>query len=363
MRILQLTGMLSTHYGAKERYFVEFARVCHQRGVQCVLQFEAPPASRIYLEDLKKAGAGIVIFDTGAGLPKGILKIFLLIRSLRPDIIETHFVSRPIRILVPFMARALGTGKCVAFIRNMPRSRKLFFRQCFNSYDLVFTISMAVADFVTQMGISKEKIHPHYWGLFGKREKSLEYRKRFREEFGIPNDAAVIGIIAFDTPFKGLDILLDAFSRVSKIFHEAHLLVTGVDSDKSELPGLAHRLGIADKTHWAGIRDEGWKLLNAVDIYTQPSVDSEGLPNAVVEAMALKLPAVGTRVSGIPEAIIDGETGILVEPGDAESLAAAFETLLKDPSLGKSLGEAGYKRYLEIFDGMVSIEKLIGYYF
>ncbi len=364
MRILQLTGMTSTHYGAKENYFVEFSRACQQKGAQCVLQFEDLPRSQEYLEDLKNAGVKVVTLNTGANFLMTILKIARLIYTLRPEIIETHFVNRMIRILVPVVARSLGTRKCVAFVRNMPRRRKLFFRQCFNQYDLVFTVSRAVADYITRIGVRHEIVHPHYWGLLGERENSLKLRSRFRKELGIPGDAVVISIIAFDTPFKGLDVLLDAFSRITKNYPEAHLLVIGVEPEKSNLPEMAVTLGVGiDKIHWAGIRDEGWKLLNAADIYTQPSIDSEGLPNAVVEAMAMKLPTVGTRVSGIPEAIIDGKTGILVEPGNAERLADAFENLFKNPSLWKTQGDAGYKRYLDMFDGKVSINKLIGHYF
>lgn len=363
MIILQLTGMVSTHYGAKEHYFVEFARACNTLGARCVLQLEVMPQNKTYLEDLKNAGAEVVILDTGASRLKSIIKIGMLIRSLRPAIVETHFVDRMTRIIVPFIARFMGVRICVAFVRNLPRKKKLILRQCYNRYDLVFAISEAVADYLVKKGVHPGIVHPHYWGLLGLREKDSQLRAKFREEFGIPLDTVAIGIIAFDTPFKGLDILLGAFSHLLKVHPDAHLLMIGVDHGKSRLPEMAERLGISGNTHWAGIRDEGWKLLNAVDIYVQPSIDSEGFPNAVAEAMALKLPVVGTKVSGIPEAVIDGETGILVEPRSIEDLGAALKSLINDPERRRTMGEAGYKRYLEKFDGEASIRKLIGHYF
>jgi glycosyltransferase involved in cell wall biosynthesis len=363
MVILQLTGMVSTHYGAKEHYFVEFARACNKQGARCVLQFEVMPRNLSYLEDLKNAGAEIVILNTGASRLKSIIKIIMLIRSLRPTIVETHFVDRMTRILVPFIARFMDVQKCVAFVRNLPRKKKFILRQCYNSYDLVFAISEAVAIYLVERGVRPEIVHPHYWGLLGLREKDSQIGIKFRKEFGIPLDALVTGIIAFDTPFKGLDILLEAFSHVLKTHPYNHLLMIGVDHGKSGLPEMAERLGISANVHWAGIRDEGWKLLNAVDIYVQPSIDSEGLPNAVAEAMALKLPVVGTKVSGIPEAVIDGETGILVTPGSAEELGIALNSLINDPERRRAMGEAGHKRYLDKFDGEASIRKLTGHYF
>jgi glycosyltransferase involved in cell wall biosynthesis len=363
MIILQLTGMVSTHYGAKEQYFVEFARACSEKGARCVLQFEVMPQNLAYLEDLKNAGAEVVIMDTGTGRLKSIFKICILIRSLRPGIVETHFVDRMTRILVPVIARFMGASKCVAFVRNLPRRKKFILRQCYNRYDLVFAISEAVANYLIEKGVRSEIVHPHYWGLLGLREKDLQLLAKFREEFGIPLDAVAMGIIAFDTPFKGLDILLDAVSRVIKTQPNTHLIMIGVDHEKSRLPAMAEMLGISNNIHWAGIRDEAWKLLNAVDIYVQPSIDSEGLPNAVVEAMALKLPVVGTKVSGIPEAVIDGETGILVKPGDPQELAAALTDLINNPLKRTGMGEAGHKRYLEKFDGNTSIRKLLSHYF
>jgi glycosyltransferase involved in cell wall biosynthesis len=363
MIILQLTGMVSTHYGAKEQYFVEFARACNKKGAKCVLQLEVMPQNLAYIKDLKNAGAEVIIMDTDASRLKSIFKICMLICSLRPGIVETHFVDRLTRILVPVIARFMGTNKCIAFVRNLPRKKKLILRQCYNSYDLVFAISEAVANYLIKKGVRPEIVHPHYWGLLGLREKDMQLLAKYREEFGIPLDAVTIGIIAFDTPFKGLDILLDAVSRVLKTHPDTHLIMIGVAPEKSRLPAMAEMLGISNNVHWAGIRDEAWKLLNAADIYAQPSIDSEGLPNAVAEAMALKLPVVGTKVSGIPEAVIDGETGILVKPGDPQELAAALTDLINNPLKRTVMGEAGHKRYLEKFDGNASIRKLISHYF
>ena len=128
------------------------------------------------------------------------------------------------------------------------------------------------------------------------------------------------------------------------------------------LISLTKKLGLVNNVHWAGIRDNGWQILNAVDIYVQPSL-SEGLPMAIVEAMALRLPVVATNVGGVPEIIKDGENGYLAKPASVESLADALECMLADPSQWKIMGELGYRRYQDSFRGEKSVKKFFERYY
>ena len=127
------------------------------------------------------------------------------------------------------------------------------------------------------------------------------------------------------------------------------------------LPDLAARLGMSDRVHWAGIRDEGWRLLAGADLYVQPSRE-EGIGLAILEAMALGLPVIGSRVGGIPEAVAHGRTGYVVEPADPEQLAVAIERLLSSPSTMREMGQAGRDRYLELFSGEASVTAIANMY-
>ncbi|HEU4402182.1 MAG TPA: glycosyltransferase, partial [Candidatus Polarisedimenticolia bacterium] len=127
-------------------------------------------------------------------------------------------------------------------------------------------------------------------------------------------------------------------------------------------PMKGAHLGLPGRVHWAGVRDEGWQLLMATDLYVQPS-RSEGVPLAVLEAMALGLPVVASGVGGIREAVVDDETGLLVEPDSPDKLAEAITALLAQPSRLREMGQAGQIRYQKMFRGESSVERLAEKYF
>ncbi len=97
-----------------------------------------------------------------------------------------------------------------------------------------------------------------------------------------------------------------------------------------------------------GFREDVLSLVKSSDLFVMSSV-TEGLGSAVLDAMAMGLAVVGTRAGGIPEAVVPGTTGLLVEPGEPQPLAAAMVRLLKDAGLRRTYGEAGRKRVSELF--------------
>jgi glycosyltransferase involved in cell wall biosynthesis len=256
-----------------------------------------------------------------------------------------------------------GVKKIIYMKHGYPGLRKKSFeRFIYNRYDYVLAVSRSIAHNLLQAGINPNIISVHYLGLFGEREKSNQLRLELRKEFKIPNQAIVIGCIAFDNPVKGLDILLKAFSKVIDKKSDVHLIIIGVNPKISLLPDLAEKLGLNNIVHWAGIRDNGWQLLNAVDIYVQPSL-SEGLGLAIAEAMALRLPVVATRIGGIPEIVIDGENGYLAKPGCINSLVDALERMISDPIKWEIMGSIGYRRYQDLFNGEKSVKLLVERYY
>jgi glycosyltransferase involved in cell wall biosynthesis len=120
-------------------------------------------------------------------------------------------------------------------------------------------------------------------------------------------------------------------------------LVVGEGPDRAGLEAEVRRLGIGERVHLVGERRDVPELLANADVFVLSSA-SEGMPVSVLEAMAAGLPVVGSRVGGVPELVVDGETGLLVEPGNAGELAAAIDRLLADPGLRVQLGEAGRER-------------------
>ena len=125
--------------------------------------------------------------------------------------------------------------------------------------------------------------------------------------------------------------------------------VAGGGSCLEDLKGLAAELGVAERVTFLGEVRDIPALLSRARMFVQPSL-SEGIPLTVLEAMARGLPVVATRVGGLPEVVIDGETGLLVPAADPPALAEAVLTLWRDPDAAGRMGDAGRRRAEERFD-------------
>jgi glycosyltransferase involved in cell wall biosynthesis len=129
----------------------------------------------------------------------------------------------------------------------------------------------------------------------------------------------------------------------------AETLIVGEGPDRPRLEQEIRALGVAERVRLLGERYDVPKLLADADVFVLSSA-SEGMPVSVLEAMAAGLPVVSSHVGGVPELVVDGETGILVRPGDASALAAALSSLIADPAERRRLGAAGRARAEERFD-------------
>lgn len=320
-KILQITGMTSTKYGAIERYILYASGHCTQHGYETFLQYESEPWSKNFLADLNREAKLIISPINSVGLPEGLKNIRTLICSIRPEIVHVHFVETGARVAIGLLSRLYGARRVICTVHNKPDwSKRRAGSIIYNLYDYVLPVSNSVGDSLIAGGVNSRRLHTHYLGIMGKRAKTPEMNAAIRKNYNIPLNAVLFATIAFDAPFKGLDNLLTALSKIAGSRRDIHWISVGVDPADSKLPEMASLLGIADRVHWAGILDDGWSLLNAADIYVQPSRSSEGLPLAIMEAMAMRIPVLCTRVSGNIEAVEDMRSGKVVEP-DADSLA------------------------------------------
>ena len=361
--ILHLTGMSSTKYGGLEQYLFELARFCNEKKYHTVIQYESLPQSKEFLKDMENIGVKLIIKPINTFSIKSIISVFKIINSVKPDIVNMHFTDYYVFSATPIVSKILGVKKIFYMKHLDPRLRqKSLQRFLYNQYNQIFAVSGSIVNNLIKGGVNSNIVSVQYLGLFGKRERSYQLRLEFRKEFKIPNEAIVIGCIAWDNPIKGLDVLLKAFMKIINKKSEIHLVIIGVDPKSSKLPELAKKLEVTNNVHWAGIRDNGWQILNVADIYVQPSL-SEGLGLAIVEAIALKLPVVATCTGGIPEIVKDGQNGYLAKPGCIDSLINNLERMLANPSQWEIMGNAGYQLYKDRFIGEISVQKLIKKYY
>jgi glycosyltransferase involved in cell wall biosynthesis len=164
-----------------------------------------------------------------------------------------------------------------------------------------------------------------------------------RARLGVPREAYLVAGLGRFVPVKGFDLLVEALPRVVAGVPSARLLLVGDGPERAALERRAEGLGVADRLHVTGVIADVAACLAAADVVAAPS-RNEGMGRALVEAMALGIPAVGAAVGGIPAVIVDGECGRLVPPEDPAALAQALVELGRDEPLRKKLGEAAIVR-------------------
>jgi glycosyltransferase involved in cell wall biosynthesis len=225
--------------------------------------------------------------------------------------------------------------------------------------DAVFTCTEYNQSYLRQMCVHKEKVRLMYHGLELSR---YPYEEPGNEEVLIAAGGSLI-------PQKGLDVLLRALMILDRGGHSFKAVIFGRGPEKSRLLRLHRELSLGDTVEFrdAMPHEEVIRLLQRADVFVMPSISAkkrfvDGLPNVLGEAMACGAAVVASRISGIPELIEDGLTGLLVEPNDADALAAALARVMKDEELMKNLAAEARKRVEEKFDIRMNIEPIADYF-
>jgi N-acetyl-alpha-D-glucosaminyl L-malate synthase BshA len=184
-------------------------------------------------------------------------------------------------------------------------------------------------------------------------------RSAGRAKFARPDEAILIHLSNF-RPVKRVVDVVKVFAQVAREV-PAQLILVGDGPDRSAAEWLAHDLKIKDKVHFLGKQERVNELLPLADLMIMPStLESFGL--AALESMACKVPAIATRVGGVPELIDDGITGLLYEVGDVDSMAAGAIQLLKHRSRFEAMREAARKDAQKRFCASLVIPKYVKYY-
>jgi glycosyltransferase involved in cell wall biosynthesis len=286
-----------------------------------------------------------------------LLRLYRHIRRTRPTVLHTSLfhANLPGRILGR-LAGLAGTPAPIVVCSERTMAMEGEWRYRVNRWtiglvDCVIVVSANVRDFcMSHIGLPADKLVVIYNGVDLPRDR-LAPQAKARAELRLPLHVPIVGAVSRLDPVKGVDVLLRAIALVE----DAHLAVVGDGPERASLAALADDLGISDRVHWAGFRRDVTCLLSAFDIFVQPSLH-EGLPNAVLEAMAAGLPVVATAVGGTPEVVVDEVTGLLVPPRDPQTLAQGVRALLRNSDLRRKMGRAGRARVARYF----SLKQMVG---
>ena len=334
--------------GGSERHLLTLLPALRASGLDArFLGLDVPgSAAPSFYEELDAAGVpNVRVRCTVDVNPRMALDVVRAVREEAPDLVHTHLVHADVygalaaaRLRLPHISSRhnddrylLGPFRLVdrAFAA---RARRLI------------AISDAVRRFLAEAGHAERKLVTVHYGLDSLPDAPSQ---RSPAEEGVPDGAPLLLAIGRLTEQKEHPTLLRAFAAARAKHPEAMLAILGIGPLEAETRALATELGLDGSVVLPGrleIRD--W--LERADVFVHSS-RWEGFGLVLLEAMLAGLPIAATRASAVPEVVADGETGLLVEPGDHEALGRALDELLAGPARARALGEAGYLRAREHF--------------
>ena len=247
------------------------------------------------------------------------------------------FAVPPARFAAPVVIASIRD--CAPYLSAM---QKRVQRYACQFADRVLVNATAVKDWLLREGYDESKIVTIPNGVDLSRFNTKPHPAALRRELGLAEDTPLVGVVSRLTRLKGLEQFLEAAALLKEPFPEARFLIVGETNpaDRNYLDVLkakADGAGVGDRVIFTGLRSDVPEVLASLDVSVMPSLN-EALSNVLLESMAAGAPTVATRVGGTPEALIDGRTGLLVEPGDPRAIADAVSRLLRDEVMAARLG-------------------------
>jgi len=323
--------------------------------------------------DLEEAGIetrcfglrGLKVWRNPIRVARCLLAFFDDLKKEKPEIV--HGLLFHAYILGTFAAKLAGVPIVIASRRSLGRfkEKKWHYRLAERLANRMTDVIVANSEAVREDVIRQEKVEPSrvrviYNGI-DPSLYDLPADPTLRASLGIPARAKVVGVVANLIHYKGHRFFLQACQEIKRKHQAVTFLLIGDGPLRRELEGLARELGLEKDVLFLGSRQDVPQLLALMDVVVLPSLE-EGFPNAILEAMAAGKPVVATEVGGIPEAVVHGETGLLVPPKDPEALADAILRLLDDPQLALEMGRAGRDRVRKAFGLDRMVREMEGLY-
>lgn len=277
--------------------------------------------------------------------PVNLFRLVRWLRGLGPAVVHAH--TSPTLTLAA-LARRMAPAAAVVHTRRVayPLRGSAKYRTAADAY---VAISQAIGDQLLAGGLDRKRLRILYSAVDVEPLDAAAPVAVLQKERRRP----LVGCVGQLAPEKGHAILLEAWAQVVNQLPSAQLVLVGDGDEREAIEQWAARLP-PGSVRFAGHCQNVPPWLKALDLYVQPSL-AEGLGTSVLDAMACCLPVVASRVGGLPEAVSNGETGLLVPPDEPQDLAEAILALLRDPDRAAAMGRAGRSRVERLFsvDGMV----------
>jgi len=331
----------------KDRYRASIATFCRPDDIRFLNRFPCP----IHLLPLKRA----------YGLSS--LKVALLLRDFiqceQVSVVQTFFASSD--LLGGAVARLSGCPVVISSRRDMgfqrERKHRIGYRLMASAYDRVHTVSDAVRDYtIAEDRVEPKKVVTIPNGVDTERI-AQHFDPEFRARHGLTDASHVIADVGSIKPVKGYDVLVRAADLVRRRFPKAIFAIAGPVQNVpyfGQLRSLIQSLGLEQNVRFLGNVDPVYPLLHASDVFCHLSL-TDGLSNAMLEAMATGLPCVISRVGGNPEVVEEGQSAFVVPPADHLQAADGLIALLSDQALRRNMGT----RSRQIIDEKFTAERMV----
>lgn len=366
IRVVHVLDNLNT--GGTELNAVRTAeRLDPDRFVQTFLclQPDGPLRARLDAAGIPVRGIPVTGLGSASALRRG-LEIRALVRREGVHVVHAH--DPYANVLAAPWTRLAGRGAAIASHRwwkdvHRPAVRTAN-RIAYRFAHRVLANSPAVGELVVrEEGVPRGRlvVIPNFVDEAAFEVPHESRLRAWRERMGLAAGDVAIGIVANLYPVKDQATIVRALAHLVTAWPALRVVLVGDGAERETLANLARELGVADRVLLPGRIAHEPGLARAFDIAALTSRE-EGFPNWVVEAMAAARPVVATEVGGVPDAVVDGQTGMLVPPGNVHRLAAAIDRLLGDPGLRNRIGSAGTARARSLYHVSAVIDSLQNLY-
>jgi glycosyltransferase involved in cell wall biosynthesis len=328
------------------RNLLEFARLAQNERVETVIATFTRGGSNLFIDTVRNNNIPIeVIEERKPNDPAAQRALLEMIRRVSPAVLQTHAVKSH------FLIRRIGADRefpWVAFHHGYtwPDLKARLYNQldrwALRAARRVLTVSQPFRAELVARGVSPDRIEVIHNAIapgWGAEEREPDRQNETRRALGIPPDRKIVLIVGRLSREKDHLTLLEATKRTQATV-PAHLVIVGEGPERPRIEERIRQLGLQNEVTLTGQRNFAAPFYGIADLAVLSSL-SEGSPNALLEALVCGVPAVATRVGGIPEIVRDEETALLVPPGDVEAMTSAMLRLLSDETLASTFAERG----------------------
>ena len=353
LRILHTESSLG--WGGQEIRVLTEARGVAARGHHVLLA--APSSSRIFAE-APAFGVQAVELPISRKRPGGLIALRRLLARTPFDVVNTH--SSTDTWLAALACATLARAPALVRTRHIsaPAPRNAATRWLYTkaARRIVTTGERLREQVIEETGARAGDVVSIPTGIDLERYRPGD-RDAARRALELPLDRPIIGIVATLRSWKGHRHLLRAMASLQA--KDASLAIVGDGPQRAALESLAADLALGARVHFAGNQADVVPWMQACDVFCLPSYANEGVPQALMQAMACGVAVVSTPIGSIGEIVSDEETGVLVPPGDVERLRAALDALLADPARREALARNARATALERFGEARMVERMI----